>query len=188
MLLSFPKVGLVSFKIKGLNSIWLWYSLVYLNLSLKFLTNGIPTDESLIPQESWNYPEAPNDWTIKFYLWKKILCRYDAALCLGQVTHWILLINFKRSRRVSRSKSRSQSQDHSNSLALYRRMIPNWTLTGYDIYDEKLSNTNEKIFCTMLEKFACNLRNVSDESLGRDETPRHTSHDIFSQISCNFLL
>ena len=56
-----PKVGLVSFKIKGLNSIWLRYSLVYLNLSLKFLTNGIPTDESLIPQESWNYPEAPND-------------------------------------------------------------------------------------------------------------------------------
>ena len=61
-------------------------------------------------------------------------------------------------------------------------------MTGYDIYDEKFSNTNEKIFCTMLEKFACNLRNVSDESLGRDETPRHTSHDIFSQISCNFLL
>ena len=133
MLFSFPKVGLVSFKIKGLNSIWLWYSLVYLNLSLKFLTNRIPTDESLIPQESWNYPEAPNDWTIKFYLWKKILCRYDAALCLGQVTHWILLINFKRSRRVSRSKSRSQSQDHSSSRPSIAEWFPteHWRVMTY---------------------------------------------------------
>ena len=29
----------------------------------------------------------------------------------------------------------------------------------------------------MLNEFA-GIRNVSDESLGRDETPRHTSHEI----------
>ena len=30
----------------------------------------------------------------------------------------------------------------------------------------------------MLDEFALNLRKVSDESLGRDETPRHSSHDF----------
>lgn len=34
----------------------------------------------------------------------------------------------------------------------------------------------------MLDKFAGNLQKVSDESFGRDETPRHTSHENFSQV------
>jgi len=41
----------------------------------------------------------------------------------------------------------------------------------------------------MLNEFA-GIRKVSDESLGRDETPRYTSHEILnsSQVFDNFLL
>ena len=48
---------------------------------------------------------------------------YDAAFRLGQETHQILF-EFQQTRRASRSKSRSRSQDVS-SLAFYRRRIPN---------------------------------------------------------------
>ena len=43
----------------------------------------------------------------------------------------------------------------------------------------KLSSTwlRERDFDTMLNDFA-GIQKVSDESLGRDETPRHTSHEI----------
>ena len=34
----------------------------------------------------------------------------------------------------------------------------------------------------MLDEFAINLRKVSDESLGRDETPRHASQ-VFNNFS-----
>ena len=40
----------------------------------------------------------------------------------------------------------------------------------------------------MLNEFA-GIRKISDESLGRDETPHHTSHEILysSQVFDNFL-
>ena len=53
---------------------------------------------------------------------------YDAALRLGQETHQILF-EFQQTRRASRSKSRSRSQDVS-SLALYRGRIPNRKFTS----------------------------------------------------------
>jgi len=41
----------------------------------------------------------------------------------------------------------------------------------------------------MLNEFA-GIRKVSDESLGRDETPRYTSHEILnsSQVFDNFFI
>ena len=103
---------------------------------------------------------------------KKIRGWYNVAFRLGQETHKIPFV--KRTRRASRSKSSSRSQDVSR-LALYRRRICNRVFTSYNIYNEKLSNGNGTLRA-MLDEFALNLRKVSDESLGRDETPRHASH------------
>ena len=48
---------------------------------------------------------------------------------------------------------------------------------------------HNEFYCisAMLNEFA-GIRKVSDESLGRDETPRHTSHEIYfsSQVLDNF--
>ena len=64
-----------------------------------------------------------------------------------------------------RSKSLSRSQDVSN-LALYRGRIPNRSFTSYILYHEKLSII-----------WLSNCRN---------ETQRHTSHEIFLQVFENF--
>ena len=104
-------------------------------------------------------------------MWK-IRCWYDAVFRLGQETHKIPFV--KRTRRASRSKSHSRSQDVS-SLALYRRRICSRVFTSYNIYNEKLSNGNGTL-SAMLDGFALYLRKVSDESLSRDKTPRHASY------------
>ena len=75
-----------------------------------------------------------------FSHWKrlsKIRGWYDTAFRLGQGTCQILFVNFKRTRRVSCSKSRSPSQDASR-LALYRfslilQLKLNKRLAGYNI-------------------------------------------------------
>ena len=105
-------------------------------------------------------------WYVKSRGWN------DAVFRLGQETHKMPFV--KRTRRASRSKSPSRSQDVS-SLALYRRRIYNRVFTSYNIYNEKLSNGNGTL-SAMLDEFALYLRKVSDESLGRDETPRHASY------------
>ena len=71
-------------------------------------TNRWITHSTRILELSWSTQWLNNKILL---VKKKFFVGMTAALCLGQVTHRILLINFKRSRRVSRSKSRSQSQD-----------------------------------------------------------------------------
>ena len=95
---------------------------------------------------------------------------YDVAFRLVQETHQILF-EFQQTRWASRSKSRSRSQDVS-SLALYRRRIPNRKFTS--LYAVKIVKYGT--LSAMLNEFA-GIRKASDESLGRDETPRHTSHE-----------
>ena len=63
-------------------------------------------------------------------------------------------------------------EHHAQSPVRKVKMLAVWPSIA-----EGFPTASSRVICTMVNEFA-GIRKVSDESLGRDKMPRHTSHEI----------